>query len=70
MQGSGDFFTWLFNDKTGVICLIAGGIVVCLVIALVMERTTKRRYFNHEKDPDDEGWGLFGDDEDDEDADA
>ena len=40
MQAIGDFFTWLFNDKIGVICLILGGIILCLIIALFMERKT------------------------------
>ena len=62
MQAIEDFFTWLFSDKVGVLCLIAGGIVICLIIALLMERKTKRRYFNHEKTDGD--WDLFGDDED------
>ena len=53
MQAIADFVTWLFNDKMGVLCLIAGGIVICLVIALVMERKTKQRYFDHEKSEDD-----------------
>ena len=61
MQAVADFFTWLFNDKMGVLCLIAGGIVICLIIALVMERKTKQRYFNHEKSEDD--WSLFGDED-------
>ena len=61
MQAIGDFFTWLFNDRMGVICLILGGIVLCLIIALLMERKTKRRYFNHEKSEDD--WSLFGDED-------
>ena len=62
MQAIGDFFTWLFNDKMGVICLILGGIVLCLIIALLMERKTKKIYFNHEKGEGD--WELFGEDED------
>lgn len=62
MQAIGDFFTWLFNDPTGVICLILGGIVICLIIALLMERTTKKRYFNHEKSEGD--WDLFDDEGD------
>lgn len=62
MQAIGDFFTWLFNDQTGVICLILGGIVICLIIALLMERTTKKRYFNHEKSAGD--WDLFDDEGD------
>lgn len=64
MQGISDFFTWLFSDKVGVLCLIAGGIVICLIIAILMERKTKKRYFNHEKSESD--WDLFGGDEDDE----
>ena len=59
MQAIGDFFTWLFNDTTGVLCLIVGGIVICLMIAILMERKTKRRYFNHEKSEGD--WDLFDD---------
>ncbi len=59
MQTIGDFFTWLFNDTTGVLCLIVGGIVICLIIAILMERKTKRRYFNHEKSEGD--WDLFDD---------
>lgn len=62
MQAIADFFTWLFNDKVGVICLIVGGAVLCLIVALLMERKTKKRYFNHEKTEGD--WDLFGDDED------
>ena len=66
MQAVSDFFTWLFSDKVGVLCLIAGGIVICLLIAILMERKTKKRYFNPEKTESD--WDLFGggDDEDDE----
>ena len=62
MQAIGDVVTWLFNDQSGVLVLIAGGIVICLIIALLMERKTKERYFNHEKS--DEDWDLFGGDED------
>ena len=59
MQTIGDFFAWLFSDRMGVICLILGGIVLCLIIALLMERKTKRQYFNHEKSEGD--WDLFDD---------
>lgn len=62
MQAISDFITWLFNDKTGVVCLIVGGIVVCLIVALLMERTTKKRYFNHEKTEGD--WSFFDEDDD------
>ena len=41
MQAISDFFMWLFTDKTGVIFLVIGGVLLCLVIAIVMERKTK-----------------------------
>ena len=63
-----DFFTWLFTDRTGVVCLVIGGMLVCLLISFVLERRTRKEYYNHEKSEDD--WDLFGDDDDeDEDAD-
>ncbi|WP_130810424.1 DUF6724 family protein [Olsenella sp. Marseille-P4559] len=61
-----DFITWLFTDRTGVVCLVVGGMLVCLLISFILERRTRERYYNHEKSEDD--WDLFGDDED-EDAD-
>ncbi len=61
MQAISDFFSWLFGDKTGVIVLVLGGILVCLGIAFVMERKTKTMYFNHEKSEGD--WSLFDDDD-------
>ena len=63
-----DFFTWLFSDRTGVVCLVIGGMLVCLLISFVLERRTRKEYYNHEKS--DVDWDLFDDDEDeDEDAD-
>lgn len=62
-----DFFTWLFSDRTGVVCLVIGGMLVCLLISFVLERRTRKEYYNHEKS--DDGWDLF-DDDDDEDEDA
>ena len=66
MQAISDFFMWLFTDKTGVIILVIGGVLLCLVIAIVMERKTKQTHFEHEKTDSD--WSLF-DDNDDEDSD-
>ena len=60
----GGFFDWLFGTRTGVLCLIGRGIVLFLIIALILERRTKKMYFNHEKSPDD--FSLFGDDDEEE----
>ena len=69
MDAIGNFFTWLFTDRTGVICLVLGGIVLFIIIAFVLEQKTKQLYFNHEKTDDDwdffddeDGWSEFEDD--------
>ena len=36
MQAVVDFFTWLFNDRMGVVTLIVGGIMLFLVIAFIL----------------------------------
>lgn len=67
-----EFINWLFNTREGVLALFVGGILICLVIAFVLERRTSKMYYDHPADDDDEGGlfgGLFGgDDDDDKDA--
>ena len=61
MDAINSFIGWLFGDKTGVLFLVLGGILLFLVISFVLERKTKKMYFNHKKTED--GWDLFGEDE-------
>lgn len=66
MDAISEFFTWLFSSRQGVICLLVGGILLCLVIALVLERRGRRMYYDHEDEGESGGLfsSLFGDDED------
>ena len=61
MDAINSFVGWLFGDKTGVLFLVLGGILLFLVISFVLERKTKKMYFNHKKTEDD--WDLLGDDQ-------
>jgi len=61
MDAINSFVGWLFGDKTGVLFLVLGGILLFLVISFVLERKTKKMYFNHKKTEDD--WDLFGEDQ-------
>lgn len=60
MDAISSFISWLFGDKTGVLFLVLGGILLFLIISFVLERKTKKMYFNHKKT--DEDWDFFGDD--------
>ena len=68
MEAVSNFFTWLFSDRTGVLCLLGGGILLFCLIAWLLERRTRQEYFNHEKSPDDHSLfdDLFGNDDEDE----
>jgi hypothetical protein len=67
-----EFLDWLFNTRGGVAALFGVGILICLVIAFVLERKTKKMYFNHEKQEGEEDSifeSLFGGDDEDADKD-
>jgi hypothetical protein len=56
-----EFFSWLFGTRTGVLALMIGGICLFALIAWLLEKKTRAKFYNHQKGPDD--WDLFGDDE-------
>ena len=58
-----DFFMWLFTTRTGVLCLVVGGILLFLLIAFILERKTRKQYYNHKKS--DVDWDLFDDENED-----
>ena len=62
MAQIGDFFSWLFGTRSGVLALIGGGIVLFLIIAFVLERKTRKLFPEHERSEDD--FTLFDDDDD------
>ncbi|MBR3158992.1 MAG: hypothetical protein IKG18_08625 [Atopobiaceae bacterium] len=61
MESINQFFAWLFGTKAGVLALMVGGVLLFLVLAWVLEKRTRAKFYNHQKSPDD--WDLFGDDE-------
>ena len=63
MDAINSFIGWLFGDKTGVLFLVLGGIVLFLIISFVLERKTRKLYFNHKKTGSD--WDLFNEDSED-----
>ena len=56
------FFGWLFGTRPGVITLMVGGVLLFVLIAWLLEKRTRARFYNHEKQEGD--WDLFDDGED------
>ena len=54
------FFDWLFGTEMGVLALMGGGVVLFLILSWFLEKGTRKRFYNHQKSPDD--WDRFGDD--------
>lgn len=64
------FFGWLFGSKAGVFTLLGCGVVFFLILSYLLERKTRKQYYNHQKseddfdlfDDDEEGWSDFDED--------
>lgn len=56
------FFGWLFGTKTGVVCLLAVGLIGFLIAAIILERKTRRDYDQYDDDDSEDGWSDFDDD--------
>ena len=62
VESIGNAIHWLFNDRVGVLVLMVCGIVLFLLLAYVLEKRMRKRFYNHQKTDDD--WDLFDTDED------
>ncbi len=61
VESINQFFAWLFGTKVGVLALMVGGVLLFLLLAWVLEKRTRAKFYNHKKSPDD--WDLFDDEE-------
>lgn len=60
----GQIYSFLFETYAGIGVLIGISLVVCIVLAAVMERKTRKMYADRGPAEDDE-WSLFDDDDED-----
>lgn len=59
-------YHFLFETFEGVGVLVLAGIVLSILVSVVLERKTRKRFTNHEKTEDD--WSFFDDDDDEEES--
>ena len=57
VESIGAFFNWLFGTRQGVFALMVGGVLLFALIAWLLEKRTRKQFYNHQKGPDD--WDLF-----------
>lgn len=64
-----DFFAiyhFIFETYAGIGILIGAGLIISLILAVVLEKRTRKIYKDRPKPED--GWSFFDDDDDDEDG--
>lgn len=53
-------YHFLFETYMGIGCLVLAGFVITLIVAVILERRTRKRFKEHPKTDDD--WSFFDDD--------
>lgn len=56
-----ELYHFLFETFPGIGCLVGLGLLVSLILCLIMEKRTRKRFSNHERTEDD--WSIFDDDD-------
>lgn len=64
-----ELYHLLFETYTGIGILVGAGIVISILLCVVFEIRTKKRYRDQGPANEEDDWSIFGDDEDDEDDD-
>ncbi len=62
-----EIYHFLFETYAGIGVLVGAGIVISLIVSVILEFRTRKRYRNHDLPPDEDEWSIFDDDEDDND---
>ena len=59
----GEIYHFLFETYVGIGVLVAISLVLCVIIAAVLEMRTRKTYVDRGPSDDDDEWSIFDDDE-------
>ena len=59
-------YHFLFETYAGIGVLIAISLVLCVIIAAVLELRTRKTYVDRGERPEDDEWSIFDDEDEDE----
>lgn len=63
----GEIYHFLFETYVGIGVLVGISLVLCVIIAAVLELRTRKTFVDRGPSGDDDEWSIFGDDETDSD---
>lgn len=66
MNGA-ELYHFLFETYQGIGVLVLISLVICIILAAILEVHTRKKFVDRGPDEDDDEWTAFDDDDDDED---
>lgn len=57
----GQIYHFLFETIPGIGVLVGAGLVISIICCFIFELKTRKRFRNHEVDPEDDAWSLLDD---------
>lgn len=66
----GELYQFLFESYTGIFVLVGVSLVICIILAFIMERKARKTYVDRGEPNEEDEWSLFDDDDDDKDEEA
>ena len=60
----GEIYHFLFETYVGIGVLVAISLVVCIIVAAILEMRTRKTYVDRGPRDDEDEWSIFDDDED------
>ncbi len=56
-----EIYHFLFETYAGIAVLVGAGLVLSLIVCVIMEIRTRKRFSNHEVTEDEDEWSLIDD---------
>lgn len=60
----GSIYHFLFETYAGIGVLVAASLVICIIVAAILEMRTRKTFIDRGEKSDTDAWSIFSDDED------
>ncbi len=66
----GQIYHFLFETYAGIGVLVGASLVICVIVAAILELRTRKTYIDRGEKTEDDEWSIFDDDDEGEEADS
>lgn len=61
----GQLYHFLFETYAGIGVLVGASLVICVIVAAILEMRTRKTYVDRGEKTEEDAWSIFDDDDDD-----